>query len=149
VLVAYRLDGGEISDAHGGPVRLYVAPMYGYKSLKWLDRIEVTDPNQVFVRGGGVPTKGGRLAAAAREVDVSLESVQSGGKPLLGLTSFTKSGSKSVTYLGTHARLFRSEQTLTREILVTDVHETLHRALGYGVGQERWIDDLAYWSLGW
>ena len=22
---------------HGGPVRLYVAPMYGYKSLKWLD----------------------------------------------------------------------------------------------------------------
>lgn len=43
VLAAYRLDGGDISDAHGGPVRLYVAPMYGYKSLKWLDRIEVTD----------------------------------------------------------------------------------------------------------
>jgi len=107
---------------------------------------------RVAAKGGlvaGVPTKGGRLAAGAREVDVSLESVQSGGKPLLGLTSFTKSGSKSVTYLGTHARLFRSEQTLTREILVTDVHETLHRALGYGVGQERWIDDLAYWSLGW
>jgi DMSO/TMAO reductase YedYZ molybdopterin-dependent catalytic subunit len=43
VLAAYKLDGGDISDAHGGPVRLYVAPMYGYKSLKWLDRIEVTD----------------------------------------------------------------------------------------------------------
>ncbi|MFN8028536.1 MAG: molybdopterin-dependent oxidoreductase [Acidimicrobiia bacterium] len=43
VIAAYRLDGGDISDAHGGPVRLYVAPMYGYKSLKWLDRIEVTD----------------------------------------------------------------------------------------------------------
>ena len=26
-----------LSDEHGGPVRLYVAPMYGYKSLKWLD----------------------------------------------------------------------------------------------------------------
>jgi DMSO/TMAO reductase YedYZ molybdopterin-dependent catalytic subunit len=24
-------------------VRLYVAPMYGYKSCKWLDRIEVVD----------------------------------------------------------------------------------------------------------
>jgi DMSO/TMAO reductase YedYZ molybdopterin-dependent catalytic subunit len=43
VLVAYELEGQELSDAHGGPVRLYVAPMYGYKSLKWLDHIEVTD----------------------------------------------------------------------------------------------------------
>jgi DMSO/TMAO reductase YedYZ molybdopterin-dependent catalytic subunit len=42
VLVAYELDGSPLSDEHGGPVRLYVAPMYGYKSLKWLDRIEVT-----------------------------------------------------------------------------------------------------------
>jgi DMSO/TMAO reductase YedYZ molybdopterin-dependent catalytic subunit len=43
VLVAYELEGDELSDAHGGPVRLYIAPMYGYKSIKWLDRIEVTD----------------------------------------------------------------------------------------------------------
>jgi len=43
VLVAYELEGEELSDAHGGPVRMYIAPMYGYKSLKWLDRIEVTD----------------------------------------------------------------------------------------------------------
>jgi DMSO/TMAO reductase YedYZ molybdopterin-dependent catalytic subunit len=39
VMVAYELDGKPISSAHGGPVRLYVAPMYGYKSLKWLQRI--------------------------------------------------------------------------------------------------------------
>jgi DMSO/TMAO reductase YedYZ molybdopterin-dependent catalytic subunit len=39
VIVAYELDGKPISPAHGGPVRLYVAPMYGYKSLKWLQRI--------------------------------------------------------------------------------------------------------------
>jgi DMSO/TMAO reductase YedYZ molybdopterin-dependent catalytic subunit len=43
VIVAYRMLGDEIVRAHGGPVRLYVAPMYGYKSLKWLERIEVTD----------------------------------------------------------------------------------------------------------
>jgi DMSO/TMAO reductase YedYZ molybdopterin-dependent catalytic subunit len=42
VLVAYELDGSPLSDAHGGPVRLYVAPMYGYKSLKWLDSIVLT-----------------------------------------------------------------------------------------------------------
>jgi DMSO/TMAO reductase YedYZ molybdopterin-dependent catalytic subunit len=43
VLVAYELEGERLSDAHGGPVRLYVAPMYGYKSLKWLSEIELTD----------------------------------------------------------------------------------------------------------
>jgi DMSO/TMAO reductase YedYZ molybdopterin-dependent catalytic subunit len=41
VLVAYELEGRPVSRAQGGPVRLYVAPMYGYKSLKWLDEIEV------------------------------------------------------------------------------------------------------------
>ncbi len=42
VIVAYQLENKDISSAHGGPARLYVAPMYGYKSLKWLDGIEVT-----------------------------------------------------------------------------------------------------------
>jgi DMSO/TMAO reductase YedYZ molybdopterin-dependent catalytic subunit len=42
VLVAYELEGKAVTRAHGGPVRLYVAPMYGYKSIKWLDEIEVT-----------------------------------------------------------------------------------------------------------
>lgn len=44
VIVAYELDGKPISAAHGGPVRLYVAPMYGYKSLKWLQRITLVAP---------------------------------------------------------------------------------------------------------
>ena len=43
VIVAYQMFGKAITKAHGGPVRLYVVPMYGYKSLKWLDGIEVTD----------------------------------------------------------------------------------------------------------
>jgi len=42
VLVAYELDDEPLSSDHGGPARLYVAPMYGYKSLKWLQRIELT-----------------------------------------------------------------------------------------------------------
>jgi DMSO/TMAO reductase YedYZ molybdopterin-dependent catalytic subunit len=42
VIVAYELDGKPIGSDHGGPVRLYVAPMYGYKSAKWLNGIEVT-----------------------------------------------------------------------------------------------------------
>ena len=46
VIVAYQMDGKPISSAHGGPVRLYVAPMYGYKSLKWLQRISLVDKVQ-------------------------------------------------------------------------------------------------------
>jgi DMSO/TMAO reductase YedYZ molybdopterin-dependent catalytic subunit len=42
VMVAYELEGKPLSSDHGGPVRLYVAPMYGYKSCKWLELIELT-----------------------------------------------------------------------------------------------------------
>jgi DMSO/TMAO reductase YedYZ molybdopterin-dependent catalytic subunit len=43
VLVALRMLDGPVTHDHGGPVRLYVAPMYGYKSLKWLSGIELTE----------------------------------------------------------------------------------------------------------
>jgi len=43
ILVADKMFGKDVTSEHGGPVRLYVAPMYGYKSIKWLNRIEVTD----------------------------------------------------------------------------------------------------------
>ena len=43
VLIATGMQRGPVSRAHGGPVRLYVAPMYGYKSCKWLGAITVTD----------------------------------------------------------------------------------------------------------
>ncbi|MHB1488318.1 MAG: molybdopterin-dependent oxidoreductase [Acidimicrobiales bacterium] len=43
VIAAYQLEGKPLSADHGGPVRLYVAPMYGYKSAKWLRGIELID----------------------------------------------------------------------------------------------------------
>ncbi|MFD7492901.1 molybdopterin-dependent oxidoreductase [Streptomyces sp. NPDC059832] len=43
VLVALRLRDRPLTHSHGGPVRLYVAPMYFYKSAKWLSGITVTD----------------------------------------------------------------------------------------------------------
>jgi DMSO/TMAO reductase YedYZ molybdopterin-dependent catalytic subunit len=49
VLIAHTMQNAPLSSEHGGPVRLYVAPMYGYKSLKWLDSITVTDQ----LPGGG------------------------------------------------------------------------------------------------
>ncbi|MFJ6572915.1 molybdopterin-dependent oxidoreductase [Streptomyces sp. NPDC091292] len=43
VLVALRMQDKPLGHAHGGPVRLYVAPMYFYKSAKWLSGITLTD----------------------------------------------------------------------------------------------------------
>ncbi|HVQ87382.1 MAG TPA: molybdopterin-dependent oxidoreductase [Actinomycetes bacterium] len=42
-MVATHLEGVTVTQEHGGPVRLAVAPMYGYKSLKWLSEIELVD----------------------------------------------------------------------------------------------------------
>ncbi len=43
VIVATKMLGEGVRREHGGPVRLYVAPMYGYKSLKWLSGFAVVD----------------------------------------------------------------------------------------------------------
>ena len=43
VLVALRMQDKDLSHNHGGPVRLYVAPLYFYKSAKWLSGITVTE----------------------------------------------------------------------------------------------------------
>jgi DMSO/TMAO reductase YedYZ molybdopterin-dependent catalytic subunit len=59
VIVAYTMLGAPITTEHGGPVRLYVAPMFGYKSLKWLSGIRVV--NQVepgFWEQNGYPVNG-------------------------------------------------------------------------------------------
>ena len=42
VLVVDTLEGKPIGRAHGGPVRMLIAPMYGYKSCKWLSEIRVS-----------------------------------------------------------------------------------------------------------
>ncbi|HUY42141.1 MAG TPA: molybdopterin-dependent oxidoreductase [Acidimicrobiales bacterium] len=59
VLVAYEMLGAPVTRAHGGPVRLYVAPMFGYKSLKWLSAIRVVDQVQPgFWEQNGYPVNG-------------------------------------------------------------------------------------------
>jgi len=63
VIVAYAMEDKPVSSAHGGPVRMYVAPMYGYKSCKWLSAIEVVDrvvPGYWEVRGYDVDAWIGR-----------------------------------------------------------------------------------------
>ncbi|HET7616388.1 MAG TPA: molybdopterin-dependent oxidoreductase [Bacillales bacterium] len=47
VMVAMLMDGKLIPAEFGGPVRLIVPKMYGYKSVKWLNRIELIDHDHV------------------------------------------------------------------------------------------------------
>jgi DMSO/TMAO reductase YedYZ molybdopterin-dependent catalytic subunit len=59
VIVAYKMLNAPVTVEHGGPVRLYVAPMYGYKSLKWLSAIRVVDTVQPgYWEENGYPVNG-------------------------------------------------------------------------------------------
>lgn len=67
VMVAVLHDGKPIHRDYGGPVRLIVPRMYAYKSVKWLERIELIDyahigyweergyDNDAWLKGQGVP----------------------------------------------------------------------------------------------
>jgi DMSO/TMAO reductase YedYZ molybdopterin-dependent catalytic subunit len=41
VLLAYEMDGKPLAQEHGAPLRLVIPEMYGYKNVKWVERIEL------------------------------------------------------------------------------------------------------------
>jgi DMSO/TMAO reductase YedYZ molybdopterin-dependent catalytic subunit len=54
VLLAYELDGKPLSRDHGAPVRVVIPDMYGYKGVKWVERIDLVpepEPGYWEVRG--------------------------------------------------------------------------------------------------
>jgi DMSO/TMAO reductase YedYZ molybdopterin-dependent catalytic subunit len=46
VLLAYEQDGAPLTRPHGAPVRVVMPQMYGYKSVKWVTRIEALETQQ-------------------------------------------------------------------------------------------------------
>jgi hypothetical protein len=55
-IAAYSMMGAPVTREHGGPVRLYVPDMFGYKSIKWLSRIElVTHAGPGYWERNGYP----------------------------------------------------------------------------------------------
>lgn len=46
-LIAFEAEGAPLSASHGGPVRLVVPGRYFYKSLKWLEAIELLAEDQL------------------------------------------------------------------------------------------------------
>ncbi len=59
-LVAYGMNGGELPVGHGGPMRLRVPRQLGYKSVKHITRLTVTDSLKGFSKGlGSASPEGG------------------------------------------------------------------------------------------
>lgn len=52
-LVAYAFNGGDLPARFGGPLRLRVPRQLGYKSLKYINRLTVTDNLKTFGKGLG------------------------------------------------------------------------------------------------
>ena len=80
VFLAYRLNGQPLSPLRGGPVRMIVPWSHGYKSIKWLNHIFVTnDPRNydTYAEGNNDPDS---FLKTAAYLDKSLEGrkVQSG-----------------------------------------------------------------------
>jgi DMSO/TMAO reductase YedYZ molybdopterin-dependent catalytic subunit len=59
-LIAHGMNGGELPVAFGGPLRLRVPRQLGYKSVKFLNRLTVTDSLKPFGKGlGSASPEGG------------------------------------------------------------------------------------------
>ncbi len=59
-LVTYGMNGVDLPPGHGGPVRLRVPRQLGYKSVKYLTRLTVTDSMKGFGKGlGSASPEGG------------------------------------------------------------------------------------------
>lgn len=52
-IVAHGMNGGELPPGHGGPLRLRVPRQLGYKNVKYITRLTVTDNLKSFGKGLG------------------------------------------------------------------------------------------------
>ncbi|WP_442598905.1 molybdopterin-dependent oxidoreductase [Neobacillus sp. D3-1R] len=59
-ILVFELDGQPLKNAQGYPCRLYHPSLYGYKSVKWVERIEFTDERQIgyWQQSGGYDVNG-------------------------------------------------------------------------------------------
>jgi DMSO/TMAO reductase YedYZ molybdopterin-dependent catalytic subunit len=111
VFVAYRLNGRPLSLLRGGPVRMVVPWAHGFKSIKWLQRVTLTNDykaNDTYAEANNDPDS--YLKTMAR-IDDGPEAFKAGkAVPLTGVAVVGWSGLKRVEYwlrpdAGTHGQL--------------------------------------------
>ena len=97
VILAYKLNGNPISGRRGGPVRLVVPETYGFKSVKWLTRITLTNlhhANDTYHRGNN--DLDSWLKTIARFGSLNNEIPRGTPIPITGLAQVGISGLKKV-----------------------------------------------------
>ncbi len=97
--LAYRLNGEPISLVRGGPVRMVIPWAYGFKSIKWLQRIVLTNDykaNDTYAEQNNDPESHLKTAAYLDELPKKIPA----GQPVLisGLVISGLSGLKHVEY---------------------------------------------------
>jgi DMSO/TMAO reductase YedYZ molybdopterin-dependent catalytic subunit len=111
IFVAYRLNGEPISLKRGGPVRMVVPWAHGFKSIKWLHRITLTNDykaNDTYAEANNDPDS--YLKTMAR-IDEGPEAFKAGERiTLTGVAVVGWSGLKRVEYwlrpdAGKHGKL--------------------------------------------
>ena len=99
VILCYKLNGKFLSQANGGPVRLIVPGLYGNRSIKWLQRIVVTNSyhaNDTYAEGNNDVES--PIKTCAKFIKVP-EKVKSGDYfAFTGLAQVGISGLKKVQY---------------------------------------------------
>lgn len=102
--LAYRLNGEPLSLLRGGPVRMVIPWAHGFKSIKWLQRIVVTNDyraNDTYAEQNNDPEAPLKTAAYLDNLPAKIPA----GQPvsLAGLVIAGWSGLKRVEYALTHA----------------------------------------------
>jgi DMSO/TMAO reductase YedYZ molybdopterin-dependent catalytic subunit len=118
VFLAFRLNGRPLPVERGGPVRMLVPEAYGFKSIKWLNRVVLTNDyraNDTYATEAGdvpyAPDPHSPMKTLAR-LDVHAPPQHPPGRPITvrGVATVGASGLKRVEYWlrpdqGTHGRL--------------------------------------------
>ncbi|HLQ46834.1 MAG TPA: molybdopterin-dependent oxidoreductase, partial [Planctomycetaceae bacterium] len=99
VIVCYKLNGEFLSGKRGGPVRMVVPEMYGFKSVKWLQRVVLTNTpfaNDTYADGNNDVDSW--MKTFARFVSHPTTVAAGQAIPITGLAQVGISGLKQVQY---------------------------------------------------
>ncbi len=100
VILCYKMNGQFLSKNRGAPVRIVVPEAYGFKSIKWLKRVVLTDKYQAndtyALKKNDIDS---HMKTMARFITKPPESVRVGEPiPITGLAQVGMSGLKKVQY---------------------------------------------------
>ncbi len=99
VILCYKLNGEYLSGKRGGPVRMLVPDAYGFKSVKWLQKIVLTNApfaNDTYADGNNDVDS--QMKTFARFVSHPVKAVEGDPIPITGMAQVGMSGLSQVQY---------------------------------------------------